>query len=212
MHALVAKIFPAFSEKFEGRVLWPYLDVEGLPTVGIGCLINPIALALPLPWKLLDGSRATPLQVTAEWEYLKHSVELAHLGARAAEHATHLRLTDADVDALLEERMARNEAVLAAAFKGWADYPADAQLAIHSMAWAMGAGFAKEFPHFRRAVEAGEWEKARLECTIAGESSNAGLIPRNIANRICFANAARVIANPIALRVAEPYWPLELTT
>lgn len=211
MHESVVWAAPGFQERFEGRFLWPYLDQDGLPTVGIGCLINPLALALVLPWKLLDGTRATPLQVTAQWEYLKKSTELARAGAKAAQHATQLRLTDADVDALLESRMALHEGVLAKAFTGWADFPGDVQLAIHSMAWAMGAYFWREFPKFVRACLVHDWEEALEECTIAGEAANRGLIPRNQANRICLRNAAAVRDNPGALRVTETYWPLELT-
>jgi GH24 family phage-related lysozyme (muramidase) len=212
MHESVSKIFPEFSAGFEGVVNHPYLDVLGLVTVGIGCLIDPLPLALALSWHLSDtGARATPLQVSAQWVYLKGEKDLAREGARAAEQITRLRLTDADVDALLESRMQLNEAVLAKSFAGWSNYPADAQLGIHSMAWAMGAGFAKEYPHFKRAAEAGSWDEAADECTIGGETANKGLVPRNIANRICFRNAARVIANPGALRVTETYWPLELT-
>jgi len=211
VRAAVREIFPEFSQKFEGRVLWPYLDIEGYVTVGIGCLIHPIALALALPWKLAgSGARATLLEVTAQWEYLKNSTELARAGAQAAQHATTLRLNDADVDALLFARMALNEAVLAKTFAGWSEYSADAQLGIHSMAWAMGADFAKGYPHFKRAAEAGSWDEAADECTIGGESKNAGLIPRNVANRICFHNAARALENPKALPPDQVSWPLEL--
>jgi GH24 family phage-related lysozyme (muramidase) len=211
MHPSVTTIFPTFSERFEGRVNWPYLDKDGLPTVGIGCLINPISLALALPWRLEDGTPATILQVSAQWVYLKGQTHLAKDGARAAEGATELRLTDADVDALLASRMALNERLLAAAFDGWGNFPADAQLAIHSMAWAMGADFWRKFPRFCRAVLRHEWEHALEECTIAGEETNRGLAPRNAADRICFRNAAAVRDNPTALRAQEVYWPLELS-
>lgn len=211
MHDSVRKIFPGFSEKLEGRVRWLYLCVARKPTVGIGCLVDTISLVLSLPWKTLSGAPATSLQITAQWEFLKKQTYLAQAGARAAEHATQLRLSDADIDALLESRLRTNEAILRAAFEGWEDYPADAQLAIHSMAWAMGAFFWRKFPNFTRAVLVHDWEAALDECTIAGEDENAGLVPRNAANRICLANAAAVRDNPTALRASETYWPLELT-
>jgi hypothetical protein len=139
------------------------------------------------------------------------SVELAQAGARACEHATQLRLTDADVDALLVSRMAENEAYLARAFKGVGVLPGGrtARVSFARMGgWARS--FAHGYPKLCAAAAAGDWETAVLECTISGEDKNAGLIPRNIANRICFANAARVRDNPIALRASEVYWPLEL--
>lgn len=209
-HDSVRAVFASLSAKFEGQYRWPYLDVEGFVTVGIGCLIHPLPLALALQWRMLDGPIATTLQVTEEWEYLRQSHELARLGARAAEHATHLRLSDAQVANLLESRMAQNEAVLAKTFEGWAGYPGDAQLGIHSMAWAMGAGFAKGYPRFVKAALAGDWDTAAKECAIGGEDRNAGIVPRNVANRVCFGNAARVKENPAALVASETYWPLEL--
>lgn len=211
MRDSVREVFPSFSECFEGRVLWPYLDVKGLVTVGVGCLIDTASAVRALPWRNLDGTRATSLQVTAQWEFLRKQTYLAKAGARAAENATQLRLTDADADALLESRLALNEIVLAMIFVGWAEYPADVQLAIHSMAWAMGADFWKKFPKLSRAVLVHDWETALEECTIAGEETNRGLVPRNAANRICFANAARVRDNPGALHATEVYWPLELS-
>jgi GH24 family phage-related lysozyme (muramidase) len=212
MHESVRQIFPGFSEKFEGRFRWPYLCVAGIPTVGIGCALGRVGLALALPWTVLEGgARATPLQVSAQWVYLKEHQALAQAGARACEHATQLRLTDADVDALLESRMAVNEAILAKRFRAWSFFQADAQLALHSLAWAVGAvEVAEGYPKLCAAAERGDWDGARAECTISGEDKNAGLIPRNVANRTCFANAARVRDNPTALRASEVYWPLEL--
>lgn len=211
MHESVRQIFPSFSEKFEGRFLWPYLCVAGVPTVGVGCALGRVSLALALPWTILGGARATPLQVSAQWTYLKEHQALAQAGARACEHATQLRLTDADVDALLVSRMAVNEAILAKRFKAWSFLPADAQLALHSLSWAVGAVEVVEgYPKMCAAVDRGDYDGARAECTISGEDKNAGIIPRNAANRVCLANAARVRDNPAALRAAEVYWPLEL--
>jgi GH24 family phage-related lysozyme (muramidase) len=212
MNPSVRQVFPSFSERCEGRFRWPYLDIKGLPTVGIGCLINSVRTALALPWTILEGGpRATSLQVSAQWTYLKEHQALAQAGARACEHATQLRLSDADVDALLASRMAVNETILAKRFKAWSFFPADAQLALHSLSWAVGAvEVAEGYPKLCAAAERGDWDGARAECTISGEDKNAGLIPRNVANRICLANAARVRDNPTALRASEVYWPLEL--
>jgi GH24 family phage-related lysozyme (muramidase) len=211
MHESAAKIFPKFSEGFEGRVLYPYLDQDGLVTVGIGCLVDPVELMFSLPWTLLGAGAPSHAEVLRQWSYLKAQTRLAKIGAKYAQGATTLRLTDADVDALLVSRMTQNEAELIRYFPRFATFPGDAQLGIHSMAWAMGAGFPKEFPHFTRAAISGDWATAKAECQIAGEKQNRGLVPRNLADHMCFENASRVIANPGALRVTETYWPLELT-
>jgi GH24 family phage-related lysozyme (muramidase) len=221
MHPSVASAFTHFSTEFEGRFAWPYLDIEGFVTVGVGCLIDPIELALPLPWVHFDGSVATHEEVVAQWRDLKAQVRLAKTGARFAEHVTSIRLSDEAIESLLSRRLNANEAVLEQQFLRWDLFPADAQLAIHSMSWAMGPGFTKEFPKFTRACNAQDWVTALAECTIAGESTNAGLIRRNADNRLCLANA-QAVKDDInhaghgrgthALSLDKLYWPARAGT
>lgn len=89
-----------------------------------------------------------------------------------------------------------NDAMLAKAYPGYPNWPADAQLAIHSMAYALGVarvlpgGLFKNFiaamgrnpPDFRAAAAASHID----------ERGNAGIISRNIANKLLLENAARV--------------------
>lgn len=221
MHDVVLQAFPGFSQKLEGRTNYMYLDKDGKVTTAIGCLVDPLELALELPWKLRDGALASREEVSAQWHDLRAQTRLAVLGAQYAATVTTLRLTDADVDALVRERLMRHEAILSQTFLGWAFFPADAQLAIHSLAWALGVvGFLKEFPKFTRAANAQDWATALAECTIKGETSNKGLIPRNVANRICLANA-RVVRADIEhagrargthlYTSSQLYWPKALT-
>lgn len=51
MHKSVVDIFPSFSVPLEGEVSSMYCDVLGLITVGVGCLIDPVSMALPLAWR-----------------------------------------------------------------------------------------------------------------------------------------------------------------
>jgi hypothetical protein len=54
----VRAYFPILTAPLEGVCTWPYLDSRGLVTTGIGDLVDPIELALPLPWHRADGSPA----------------------------------------------------------------------------------------------------------------------------------------------------------
>lgn len=189
MHQSVRDKWREYSEAFEGRLLTMYLDVKGLVTTGVGNLIDPVSEAVKLPWKHRDGRPANSAEITAAWQALKARQDLAHRDAKYAAALTGLTLTDADVDSLVERKLAENESFITAHyFPYFADFPADAQLAILSMAWAVGPGFPSKFPTFTAAVRAGDWLGARDNCTIR-EDGNPGVIPRNKANRVCFANA-----------------------
>ncbi len=178
-----------FSEPLEGRVGHMYLDILGLVSCGVGILIDPIELAVRLPWKKQDGSPATEHEISEAWQRLKSRQELARRHVSHAFAVTGLLLSDEDIDTVVAKKLAQNaEFVRERHFPELATFPADAQLAIMSMAWAMGPGFPGKFPHFTKAVLSGNWAGAQADCTIR-EEGNPGVVPRNRANRICFANA-----------------------
>lgn len=178
-----------FSEPLEGRIHHMYLDVLGLVTCGVGLLIDPIALALPLPWKHPDGRPATQAEIRDAWNRLKARQDLASQRASHALEVTGLVLSDADIDALVAKKLSDDaEYIKSHHFPAFEEFPADAQLAIMSMAWALGAGFPAKFPLFTEAVLGGDWARAQANATIR-EEGNPGVIARNRANRICFANA-----------------------
>jgi hypothetical protein len=66
----VRAVFRGYSEKLEGRTRNPYADVKGLVTVSVGCLIDPIELALRLDWRIGDRA-ATQAEVRDDWEAIK---------------------------------------------------------------------------------------------------------------------------------------------
>jgi GH24 family phage-related lysozyme (muramidase) len=204
MHQAVLDRFVAFSTPLEGVVRSMYLDVKGLVTVGIGCLIDPVQSALPLPWVLPDGSAPTRDQIAAEWRALKAQQSLSKLHWKYAEKVTTIRLTDEGVLDVARGRLLANEKILRQYFPAWDSFPADAQLACCSMAWAVGAGFAQTFGNFRAAANAQNWISAMAACGIRTDG-NAGLVPRNAANKLCLANAAAVIAQGLPLD--ELHWP-----
>lgn len=192
MHPEVVAAFRAFTEPLEGYVTSMYVDVKGLVTTGCGNLIDPVSAALLLPWKHADGSLATQNEISAAWHTLK-----AQAGFYSKRHwnqaakLNDLRLSDADIDVLVLQRLESNVALLRRTFTKWDDFPADGQLGILSMAWAVGAGFPRIFGNFTAAVLAGNWDGAVASCAIR-EEGNPGIVPRNAQNRLCFANAAMV--------------------
>jgi len=207
MHDAVKAAWHAFSEPLEGSVHWMYLDVRGLVTTGVGNLIDPVSEALKLPWKYKDGTPATKDAIAKAWRALKSQPELSKRHYRYAERITNLYLSDEDIDALVDQRMRSNEEYFAKTLVGFASFPADAQLAIHSMAWAVGAGFTAKFPNFTRAAVTQDWVAARAACLIR-TAGNPGVVPRNKQNQLCFDNAALVAAR--AFPRHGLYWPLSL--
>lgn len=206
MKTSVREQFIPFSKTFEGYVHWMYLDIKGLVTVGIGNLIDPRSLATSLPFTVgVNGPPASAGDIGAEWDRLKKDVSLARKGYKACEGVTRLRLGDAAIDAFVYQKLDENEKSVRRAFPDWDSLPADAQLGILSMAWAMGPGFPVKFPGFTAACNAGRWAEAAEKCHMR-DSDNPGLVRRNRANRLLFQNAASC-ADPEVLvypQVAAP--------
>lgn len=198
MKQSVIDIFPAWSTKLEGRVNYMYLDVKGLVTIGIGNLIDPIAQAIRLPFYFKGtDTKASTAAISGEWSLVKGHKELALRGHRAAAGMTKLMLRDPDIDNLVSQKRIEFEGFLRRGFKLWDLYPADAQLGIMSMAWAMGAGFYLKFPAFTRACNQLDWDTAAKECLMR-TTNNPGLVARNKANVALF-KAAAVTRTPEVL-------------
>jgi GH24 family phage-related lysozyme (muramidase) len=191
MRACVAATFPKFTTSFEGRTTWLYLDVKGLVTCGTGNLVDPIESALALPW-CIDGDPTQPADVdtvAAQWHAVKDRQDMREAGGGAFAKLTTIRLTEDAVDTLLQDRAHEMEYVLRQRFAGYDDLPADAQLGLLSMSWAMGPNFGAGYPLFCAAVNAGDYASAALQCQM-NAVGNPGLVPRNIADRKLFAAAA----------------------
>ncbi|MBN1606609.1 MAG: hypothetical protein JW940_08235 [Polyangiaceae bacterium] len=206
-----------FSAPLEGRVYSMYCDVKGLVTCGVGNLIDPISLALKLPWRLHDhGTTPAPQnaplaskqQVMAAWQDLKANQDfLKKRHWKLAAQRNNLRLSQADTDALVKQKLFDFEAHMEAChFPDWRNMPADAQLGICSMAWACGPGFPAIFKDFTRFANQQDWVNAAL-CAKIRETGNPGVVPRNQRNQLCFRNAAIVVANHMDRDVL--HWPEE---
>jgi hypothetical protein len=214
MYDSVRAGFLDFITPFEGRVKYMYLDSLGLVTVGVGNLIDSAdpqastpeqALALPFVRHVngdpdIDGDPATAEEITGDWWRLKTRPELAKTGHLGAKPLTTVHLTGADIDTLVARRLQSYEDELRKTpeFADLDDWPADAQLGLLSMAWAMGGGFASggRWPDFRGAVAARDWTAA------AGDSHIGNGAPaRNAADAQLFSNARRVVDEGLDLSV-----------
>ncbi len=215
MRPTVAARFRAFNEPFEGVVKFMYLDVKGLVTIGVGNLIDPVSVALALPFRLKTkpgavGRIATRAEIEAEWKLIKGKTDLARLGHRACAAVTTLELDDTAINQIIRTRLAQNESFLKRQkpFVKFDEWPADAQMALLSMAWAMGPGFSTGWINFHPACERMDFDKAAANCKIS-EAGNPGVAPRNRANVHLFKNGAAVLAGEAErfYRREELYYP-----
>lgn len=192
MRASVRAAFYSVNAPWEGVVEHMYADVKGLVTVGVGNLIDPITSAVGLPWVHKDTDAPAMLDdVRADWERVKGDPSLARLGHRAAAKVTKLRLTGAGIHELVDRKLAHDVAILRGRFPGWDKMPADAQLAVACLAWAVGPHF--RWPMLQAALGRGDYSMAALETTIS-EKGNPGVRPRNEGMRRMYRNAAWVVA------------------
>lgn len=196
MYQSVKNVFSSFTSTFEGRVHWMYVDVKGLVTTGVGNLIDPVSLAVVLPFQhAATGAAATQAEITAAWTDLKNNnVTLAQAGYQACASRNDLRLSDPAIDNLVSSKLASNEATFLRSFPNFESWPADAQLAGMSMCWALGSAFASQWPQLSAALNAQNWTAAAANCNIS-TAGNPGVVPRNTADVALFNNAAAVVKN-----------------
>lgn len=213
MYQSVRDAFYDFNAPLEGVINWMYLDIKGLVTIGVGNLIDPINLALGLPFEheADSGNFATSDEIQQAWEMVKSDQSLSSKGAKAFKDLNDLRLSEAAVRSLVDSKLTTNETSLKVAFPDFESFPADAQLGLLSMAWAMGSGFVPKFPRFRSACSSQNWDAAAIECSIS-EIGNPGVIRRNEADRTLFSNAARVaeLSESYGYQLDTLYYPTVL--
>lgn len=202
----VVNSYVDWTTPLEGFVPHMYIDRLGFVTTGMGNLIDSPGAAGALPWKNADGSRSSQAQITAAWNAVdstrsasKGQVQPSGPGAQGGGsqgHLTSIRITKADVQSLVASKMKQNEADMLKGLPNFAQAPADAQLAAHSQAWAMGSGFAipgnpKAFHSYITAFNAGDYKTAAAQAHMQG----TGIDMRNMANKLLLTNAAQVVAS-----------------
>lgn len=210
-HRSVLLAFGTFSSPIEGVFRWMYLDKKKFPTTAIGYIINTVEMVTALPWRLPNGELAPKAQVIAEWRALQARPELADYRASShvVEAATTVRLLDADVAAIVQSRLLAIEARMRHFFAGWGDFPADAQLGLLSLGWALGSDFETGYPKLTHAANTGDWETCARECAISTQD-NPGIIARNAQNVLLFHNAHAV--SELHLDPETLHWPARAPT
>jgi len=219
MRQAVLDAFPGFTTPLEGRIPYMYPDTYGYITTGVGNLIDTTPhsnavthTALSLPWvHKSDGQPATADEIAADWQAVSDNADLYHSGgAGAFASLTQLRLTDDAIDTLVRNKLASNWQQAVSVYPDAENWPADAQLALMSMMWAMGMP-GSHFPKFTSAVngnppdfntaagppgDAGADPSRRGQAWI-NDSTNPGVRPRNLANKQLFTNAQAVLDNGV---------------
>ncbi|MEU0368953.1 peptidoglycan-binding domain-containing protein [Streptomyces sp. NPDC006283] len=203
MHQSVRDAFMPFSKPLEGRLDFMYLDVKGLVSTGVGNLLDadnpsaPSSNPTPLPdiftldW--FDKDTRVPAdraEIEEEYRKVKFSgTALATTDQKVA--VTRLRISQQAIDALVTRKLDSFENSLRGRemFAGYDGWPADGQLGLLSMAWAMGPLF--RFPKFQAAATSGDWLTMAQECRMT-EAGNPGVIPRNVRNGLLFTLAGWV--------------------
>lgn len=203
MRRSVKEAFVKFTEPLEGHTTYMYCDTIGLVTVGRGNLIDPVSMALGLPF-VHNGTSApaSRAEINAAWSLIKSRQDLKLKGGGAYKGLTDVVLTDAGVDDLTYAKLDQLDTAMTKRFPDFQSWPADAQLGVFSMCWGMGPGFA--FPMFDKACRAKDFDTAAAQCHMTDKGGNA-IEKRNTQNVLCFKNAAKAMKN--SLNPETLFWP-----
>lgn len=186
----VLEAFETLSPRFEGDIPWMYLDIKGYVTCGVGLLIDPVEMALALPWvRASDSAPASQAEIRAEWSRIKAAKHLATAGAGEAKKLCTLRLTPEGVRLATLAALERMLRSLVLDFADWEEWPGDAQLAVLLLVWAVGTDLPRKWPRLTAALRARDWATAATESKIS-EEGNPGVAPRNRKIRALFEGLA----------------------
>jgi len=209
MHTSVRNYFIKFNVPIEGRVTHMYLDINGLVTIGVGNLIDVetgsadkiLTEIKALPFVLKKGANigkpASPADIEAEWKLVKGTQEWKNHKASQFAGITNLELQEEAIIALALKKADVMEKELKhhAAFRDFDQWPADAQLGVLSMAWALGTTKLRNgWPSFNAACQKQDFDAAVKQCEISAVG-NSILELRNDENKKLFNNAAAVRAS-----------------
>lgn len=193
MRPSVEDSFVGFTRDLEGPTNWMYLDVLGYVTTGYGNKIDTPASACALPWRRPDGSYATRDEILADWANVRSRIDMAKAGGGAFAKVARLRLDAQGVSDLVRGTMMRVDADMKRRYPDWESWPACAQMACMSLAWACGDNY--DFPNMDRALANRDFETASREIEMTKEHNPGNdLRRRNAANETLMRNAARVEA------------------
>jgi hypothetical protein len=205
-HPSVMDAFVKVQSEWEGVADVMYTDSLGLVTTAIGYLIdsnsnktpmanmNGYGPALVIPWiHKSDGQPATQAEIIQDWQTVKNAhTQSGTYDLPNDKKITQLKIPPLVIQDLTASRMANNEKELLKSLPRFADAPADAQMATHGMAWAMGGAFIPVygFKAFADAFNRGDWAAAKANSAFKGAAPQ-----RKAGQDKMFDNAAIVAAN-----------------
>lgn len=200
MYSNVRNEFRAFNNKFEGTIHHMYLDVKGLVTIGVGNLIDSSSIAMTLPFQYKNGKRATKEEIKQEWDKIKLMQDKKGIGGGKFGIFTTLFLNEIAISKLVKNRLDSNERVLLSRpqYKEFERWPADAQLALLSMAWAAGAAKFDNWRNFKAACIDMDFDTVAEESRMIEKGQPKEFKERNKLTHFLFKNAAAVIASESA--------------
>ena len=157
----------------EGSISHMYLDTRGFVTVGVENMMRTAAEAQALTFvRREDGNAATDEEIAADFDAIKNRPYGQSYTARSFKEFTKLDMPDAEIDALLDRRIAGFEAGLRDDFPGFDDYPDRAKLGLIDMAFNLGNhGLVTKFPTFTAAARAHDWAVCAEQCRRRGISA-----------------------------------------
>ncbi len=187
--------FREFTADLEGKEV-PFLyldsaDPRGFVTIGEGNLC-PLGMAIGLPFTWSDGRRATRREITAAWLRVDGRQDLRKQGGMVygGLEGNEIRISKEAIGELVRSKFLDTDRTLAGMFDAWADWPACAQLALFSWAWAVGP--AARYPRMIAALHERDFMTASEQCIV---NPRRGTIEtRNQRNVMLLRNADRVQA------------------
>lgn len=131
--------FYGLTLPLESDIPHMYRDIKGYLTWGMGIKDDPgpTMTTRARQWIKCNGYDATDAEIVAEWNKIK----AGPIGADAASKIAGMYCPQAERDQAFWVEVINMEQIIKDQFPSWEDWPADAQLALLSMAWNFGPAF-----------------------------------------------------------------------
>lgn len=168
MHGSVkAEAFPRLV-KFEGTVPFMHCTAGGAVACAVGCTFSYTeAAALAPEWRRKDGTAASYAEIVGEWLRVQSLQSVRFQGSFVYAKLTNLRLSMRGMRELVERKLAAHEVTIRGEFPAFDGWPADAQLAVHLLAW--GTGGVLRFAIVGAYLQAGNFAEWGIKHPDSGE-------------------------------------------